>query len=464
VFHAGDGNLHPLILFDANQPGEMKRPRISAPTSSSCAWKWAAPSPASTASAWRSWTPPAASSRRRSWPSSTPSRPPSTRNGLLNPGKAVPTLHRCAELGRMRVSGGAVAVSRIAEVLMEAEFIERVKRAAADRTPLCIRGGGSKAFYGRHCDGELLDVSGHRGIVSYEPSELVITARAGTPLADIEAALAYNGQLLPFEPPHFGPGATLGGMVAAGLSGPRRPWGGSVRDAVLGVKLLNGRGEVLRFGGQVMKNVAGYDLSRLMAGALGTLGVLLEVSVKVLPRPAEERTRMFELSAEAAAARQLEWGPAASVPECHPVHGGRLYVRLCGSTQGVAAGLEVLGGEADGGCALAGRAGADPALLPGRGAALAHLPARRRARPEPARRQPDRVGRGPALAAHGPARRIGAPAGRRPGWPRHPVPGSRWPGRGVPAPGPGSGGPAQAVKQALDPHGIFNRGRIYEGL
>jgi glycolate oxidase FAD binding subunit len=146
----------------------------------------------------------------------------------------------------------------------------------------------------------------------------VITARAGTPLAEIEALLAANNQMLPFEPPHFspppqageGPGetATLGGMVAAGLSGPRRPWGGSVRDAVLGVKLLNGRGEVLRFGGQVMKNVAGYDVSRLMAGALGTLGVLLEVSLKVLPRPACERTLVFEAGCRSRRASQIAWG------------------------------------------------------------------------------------------------------------------------------------------------------------
>jgi len=228
---------------------------------------------------------------------------------------------------------------------MEAELIERVKEAAADKIPLCLRGGGSKAFYGRRCEGQPLDLAGHRGIVSYEPSELVVTARAGTPLAEIETALADNGQLLPFEPPHFGPGATLGGMVAAGLSGPRRPWGGSVRDAVLGVKLLNGKGEVLRFGGQVMKNVAGYDLSRLMAGALGTLGVLLEVSLKVLPRPAEERTRAFELDAEAAAARQIEWGRLPLSLSGTLYDGERLFVRLCGSTQGVAAGLEALGGE-----------------------------------------------------------------------------------------------------------------------
>lgn len=228
---------------------------------------------------------------------------------------------------------------------MEAELIERIREAAATRMALCIRGGGSKTFYGRRCEGASLDVSGHRGVISYEPSELVITARAGTPLAEIQALLAQNGQLLPFEPPHFGPNATLGGMVAAGLSGPRRPWGGSVRDAVLGVKLLNGRGEVLRFGGQVMKNVAGYDLSRLMAGALGTLGVLLEVSLKVLPRPAEELTRVFELGAEDAAARQIEWGRLPLSLSGTLYHAGRLHVRLCGSGQGVRAALDRLGGD-----------------------------------------------------------------------------------------------------------------------
>ena len=228
---------------------------------------------------------------------------------------------------------------------MEQELIERVKQATATRTPLCIRGGGSKAFYGRHCDGALLEVSGHRGVVSYAPSELVITARAGTPLAEIEALLARHNQMFSFEPPHFSPQTTLGGMVAAGLSGPRRPWGGSVRDAVLGVKLINGRGEVLRFGGQVMKNVAGYDLSRLMVGALGTLGVLLEVSLKVLPRPAEERTLAFELDADQAAARQIEWG-RLPLPLSATLHqAGQLHVRLCGSGQGVRAALDTMGGE-----------------------------------------------------------------------------------------------------------------------
>ena len=229
--------------------------------------------------------------------------------------------------------------------LLEAEVVDRVQQAIAGRTPLSIRGGGSKAFYGRTCQDEVLDVAGHRGDIRYEPSELVFTARAGTPLVEIEALLVANNQMLPFEPPHFSPRATLGGMVAAGLSGPRRPWGGSVRDTVLGVKLINGRGEVLRLGGQVMKNVAGYDLSRLMVGALGTLGVLLEVSVKVLPFPAEERTRVFELDAASAAARQIAWGRLPLPLSATLVHGGRLFVRLSGGPQGVRAACASMGGE-----------------------------------------------------------------------------------------------------------------------
>ncbi len=229
--------------------------------------------------------------------------------------------------------------------LMEADVIERVKQAIASRTPLCIRGGGSKAFYGRACTGEVLDVSGHRGIVAYEPTELVITARAGTPLAEIEALLAQNNQMLPFEPPHYGPGTTLGGMVAAGLSGPRRPWGGSVRDAVLGVKLLNGRGEVLRLGGQVMKNVAGYDVSRLMVGALGTLGALLEVSLKVLPRPADERSLAFELDTAGAAEKLRDWTRKQLPLSASLQVDGRLYLRLSASSRCVDTASQVLGGE-----------------------------------------------------------------------------------------------------------------------
>ncbi|MDO9225735.1 MAG: glycolate oxidase subunit GlcE [Pseudomonadota bacterium] len=227
----------------------------------------------------------------------------------------------------------------------ESVLINRVRQAIADSTPLCIQGGASKSFYGRTCQGEPLDVSGHAGDIRYEPSELVLTARAGTKLSEIETLLAANNQMLPFEPPHYSPGATLGGMVAAGLSGPRRPWGGSVRDAVLGVKLLNGRGEVLRLGGQVMKNVAGYDLSRLMVGALGTLGVLLEVSVKVLPRPADERTLVFELDDDIAAARQIAWGRQPLPLSATLYEAGRLYVRLSGSAQGVQAARVAMGGE-----------------------------------------------------------------------------------------------------------------------
>ena len=184
----------------------------------------------------------------------------------------------------------------------------RIRAAAAARTTLRIRGGGSKDFYGQSLAGDVLDLSGHAGIISYEPSELVVTARAGTPLSELEALLASRGQCLPFEPPHFGPRATVGGMVASGLSGPARASSGAVRDYLLGVVMLNGRGEHLTFGGQVMKNVAGYDVSRLMAGMLGTLGVLLEVSLKVLPVAPAEATLACRLPQPEALALLQRWG------------------------------------------------------------------------------------------------------------------------------------------------------------
>src|SRR5207253_1569638 len=165
-----------------------------------------------------------------------------------------------------------------------AALLEQVIQALNNATPLLIQGSNSKAFLGRPVAGEVLDTRGHCGIVSYDPTELVITARAGTPLADLSAALEAAGQMLPCEPPSFGEGATLGGMVAAGLSGPRRPWSGSVRDFVLGTRVITGLGKHLRFGGEVMKNVAGYDLSRLLVGSYGCLGLLTEVSLKVLPK------------------------------------------------------------------------------------------------------------------------------------------------------------------------------------
>ncbi|MBI4206835.1 MAG: glycolate oxidase subunit GlcE, partial [Betaproteobacteria bacterium] len=170
------------------------------------------------------------------------------------------------------------------------QLSEAIREATQRRQPLCIRGGGTKDFYGGEIRGDVLATSDYRGIVEYEPTELVITARAGTPLAEIEAAMRDQGQMLAFEPPHFGPAATLGGCIAAGLSGPRRAYTGAARDFVLGVRMLDGKGNDLRFGGRVMKNVAGYDVSRLMVGSLGTLGVILEVSLKALPLPVAEIT------------------------------------------------------------------------------------------------------------------------------------------------------------------------------
>ncbi|QJD99302.1 glycolate oxidase subunit GlcE [Massilia forsythiae] len=229
-------------------------------------------------------------------------------------------------------------------------FQEQVRSAAAARRPLRIRGGGTKDWYGQRIDaagGEtaILDTRAHAGIVDYEPSELVITARCGTPLAHIEAALAERRQMLPFEPPHFGPAATLGGTVAAGLSGPRRASAGALRDFVLGVKLLDGKGEVLTFGGQVMKNVAGYDVSRLLAGSLGTLGLLLEVSVKVLPVPLAGATLRFALG-EADAIRKLnEWAGQPLPLSASCWHDGVLALRLSGARAAVDAAVRALGGE-----------------------------------------------------------------------------------------------------------------------
>ena len=180
--------------------------------------------------------------------------------------------------------------------------------------------------------------------MSYEPTELVVTARAGTPLAEIEAALSEKGQMLGFEPPYFGEAATLGGTIACGFSGPRRPYAGSARDFVLGTKIINGKGEILKFGGEVMKNVAGYDVSRLMAGALGTLGVLLEISLKVLPKPAKELTLSFEMPADKAITTMNAWAgrPLPLSAACHLDN--TLYIRLSGTEPGVRAASTKLGG------------------------------------------------------------------------------------------------------------------------
>ena len=222
---------------------------------------------------------------------------------------------------------------------------DRVRAAFESGTPLTIEGGGSKRFYGRAPAGETLKVAEHRGIVNHEPSELVLTVRSGTPVGETQAALAEHGQWLPFDPPRHKEASTIGGVVACALSGPARPWTGAVRDFVLGTRIVNGRGDVLSFGGEVMKNVAGYDVSRLMAGALGTLGVLLEVSFKLLPRPADERTRVLELGAGEAIRRLTEWArsPLPILGACHD--GERLHLRLAGAEAAVAEAAERIGGE-----------------------------------------------------------------------------------------------------------------------
>lgn len=228
----------------------------------------------------------------------------------------------------------------------QTEMLSEIVRHAAEKgTSLIVQGGGSKSFYGRLSEGHILDVSKHQGILSYEPTELVITARAGTSLRDIETLLADNNQMMAFEPPHFGPDSTLGGVIAAGLSGPRRPYCGSARDFVLGIKMINGAGEVLKFGGQVMKNVAGYDVSRLLTGSLGTLGVLIEVSLKVLPKPEVELTLTRKSSSNEAVRLFNEFAgrPLPISGACHVAN--HTYLRLAGSEQGVCAAQSKLGGE-----------------------------------------------------------------------------------------------------------------------
>lgn len=225
------------------------------------------------------------------------------------------------------------------------EIAGRVSAASQTGLPLEIIGNATKRFYGRTPRGEPLEVSGHCGITCHEPAELVLSARCGTPLTELTARLAEQGQMLAFEPPSFAGGATLGGVIATGLAGPRRAFTGSVRDMVLGMRIVNGRGQVLRFGGQVMKNVAGYDISRLMVGAMGTLGVVLEVSLKVLPLPETERTLVSEVPAERLY-QVSEQGLRAGIPISAAAHDGtQMYLRLSGTASAVEAGTRLLGGQ-----------------------------------------------------------------------------------------------------------------------
>lgn len=229
------------------------------------------------------------------------------------------------------------------------ELQDRIRAALNDKTMLKIVGGNSKHFYGNDVSNNkvgVIETRIHQGIISYEPSELVLTARAGTPLKEIEELLANNNQMLPFEPPHFGEHATLGGAIATGLSGPRRPFTGSVRDFVLGTKIISGKGDVMSFGGQVMKNVAGYDVSRLMAGALGTLGLLTEISIKVLPQPHTEVTQCIGMSEQQALKTMYELNQSSMPLSALSYEGEKLYIRLSGAASAVKAAQTKIGGEA----------------------------------------------------------------------------------------------------------------------
>jgi glycolate oxidase FAD binding subunit len=222
---------------------------------------------------------------------------------------------------------------------------DAVQRAYAAEQPLCIAGSGSKRFLGASIAGELLNIAEHAGVIEYRPEELVVTARAGTPLKDLADMLAQHRQMLPFEPPEYGGGGTLGGALAAGLSGPGRPWYGALRDAVLGIEMLNGYGQRLRFGGQVMKNVAGYDVSRLMCGSFGTLGVILSVSVRTRPQPEQQHTLKFEMERQAGLERVVELGRSALPISATCQVDGNLSLRLSGSSADLDDAIGRLGGE-----------------------------------------------------------------------------------------------------------------------
>ena len=226
-----------------------------------------------------------------------------------------------------------------------ASLIERVLDAGNRSEPIRVRGGNSKEFLGRSLTGSSVDTSAHTGVVQYEPDELVLTVRSGTTLDEINDVLGEHKQMLGFEPPRYTAQSTIGGTFACNLSGPARPWRGSVRDAVLGLRLINGRGEHLRFGGRVIKNVAGFDASRLQAGAFGTLGIITEISLRVLPAPEASVTLARELDVRASL-RYMNELAGTSVPLTGACWAnGIQYIRLEGSTAGVAAATRQIGGD-----------------------------------------------------------------------------------------------------------------------
>ncbi|SOE96739.1 FAD binding domain-containing protein [Burkholderia sp. D7] len=367
VFHAGDGNIHPLILFNGNDRAEwLRAEEFGADILETCVEfggtvtgehgvgveknkldvRAVLTRRAGYVLCDQTCLRPAAASQsgqghphpctlRRIWTSAcarrlaAPSRYPEV---LMNDVIADSTLGPASELD------AAASVAR-------EQFISTIQEACAKGRRLCIRGGVSKDWYGASRTGDALDTRAYRGIVAYVPAELVITARSGTPLVDIEQLLSSHGQMLAFEPPHFGSGATFGGCIAAGLSGPRRMSAGAVRDFVLGASILTGRGEHLRFGGQVMKNVAGYDVARLMAGSLGTLGLLLDISVKVLPNAPASATLRQEMNASDAVRKLNDWAGQPLPITASSWHEGILTIRLEGARAAVRTACATLGGE-----------------------------------------------------------------------------------------------------------------------
>jgi glycolate oxidase FAD binding subunit len=348
------------------------------------------------------------------------------------------------------------------------ELRERVSAAHNAHRPLRLRGAGTKDFYGEDAvPGELLDLRSYRGIVDYEPSELVITARCGTPLSEIESALHDRGQFLAFEPPCFNGDPTIGGVIATGLSGPRRMYAGAARDFVLGATLLDARGEILRFGGQVMKNVAGFDVSRLLCGSLGILGVITEVSLKVLPRPRAEETLRFELPARQALEAFNRWSgqplPLSAAAWCN----GIAWVRLSGATAAVRAACERLGGEI-----------ANPTSAANWWSSLRHHTHPIFASPTlwrlsvPDTTPPLGLPGEPLLGWGGALRWYAGEVGADARKVASAVGGSALCWRGTPPAGGGRFHPLQPtvatlhrrLKQQFDPHGIFNPGRMMAGL
>ncbi len=347
------------------------------------------------------------------------------------------------------------------------ELRECVRRAASTRTTLRLRGAGTKDFYGEHLEGEIVDLKALCGVVHYEPSELVLCARGGTPLSQLEALLRSEGQFLPFEPPRPGADPTLGGVIAAGLSGPRRMYAGAARDFVLGTRLMDGRGELLHFGGEVMKNVAGFDVSRLLCGSLGILGILTEVSLKVLPRPRSELTVRLELPAAAAVGAFNRWAGQPLPLAGAAWSGGAAWVRLAGAAPAVAAAAMHIGGER----VDETTAGAfwedlrDLALPIFASSCLwrVSLPSTAAVDEADARGLIDWGG---AVRWHGdpsadldPSARAAALGGSATKWRDPHRPGTRF--AQVP---PATLNLHRRLKERFDPHGIFNRGRLIPGL